>query len=57
VGEERGWAAIYRAGALEHAGQRQTGGGRYSADLGRRVLAFSIWIRILVTVDNLFFDL
>ena len=33
------------------------GGRCYNGDLGRRVLAFSRWTRILVTVGDIFLDL
>ena len=56
VGEGRGWAAIYRA-KLWTCQTAPAGGRCYSDDLGRRVLAFSAWNRILVAAQNIFLDL
>jgi hypothetical protein len=55
-GEGRGWAAIYRAKLWTC--QTTPGGGKCcSDDLGRRVLAFSAWNRILVAAQNILLDL
>jgi hypothetical protein len=57
-GEEKGGRAeIYREKASEHACQCPTGGRCYSGDFGRTFLTFSVWIRISVTVRDIFLDL
>ncbi|PWZ04596.1 hypothetical protein Zm00014a_023371 [Zea mays] len=53
---ERAGAAIYRA-KLWTCQQAVAGGRCYSDNLGRRVLAFSAWNRILVAAQNIFLDL
>jgi hypothetical protein len=55
-GEGRGWAAIYRA-KLWTCQTTPAGGRCCSDDLGRRVLAFSAWNRILVAAENIFLNL
>jgi hypothetical protein len=54
-GEGREWAAIYRA-KLWTCQTAPAGGRCYCDDLGRRVLAFSAWNRILVAAQNIFLD-
>jgi hypothetical protein len=51
-GRERAGTAIYRVEALDISASSS-----YSVDLGWRVLAFSHWTRILVTVGYIFLDL
>ncbi|AQK60699.1 hypothetical protein ZEAMMB73_Zm00001d053914 [Zea mays] len=53
---ERAGAAIYRA-KLWTCQTAPAGGRCCSDDLGRRVLAFSAWNRILVAAQNIFLDL
>jgi hypothetical protein len=55
-GEGRGWAAIYRVKLCTC--QTAPAGGRCCRDdLGRHVLAFFAWNRILVAAQNIFLDL
>jgi hypothetical protein len=53
--EGEGWAAIYRAGALNLSASCSRWR-CYSDDLGWRVLAVCAWNRTLVTIEDIFLD-
>jgi hypothetical protein len=55
-GEERGWAAIYRA-KLWTCQTAPAGGRCDSDDLGCRILTFFACFRILVVAQNIFLGL